>query len=116
MEEGKETKKKNQKPKTKKPYNRSKRFCLDMAPACVCILSHIRLCATPWTVVCHASLSMRFSRQDYWSGLPFSHPGDLPDPGIEPAFPATQVDFLPLSHRGDAFQDDSILPSSLASV
>ena len=91
MEEGKETKKKNQKPKTKKPYNRSKRFSLDMAPACVCILSHIRLCATPWTVVCHASLSMRFSRQDYWSGLPFSHPGDLPDPGIEPASPASPV-------------------------
>ena len=39
---------------------------------------------TPWTVTCQAHLSIRFSRQDYWSGLPFPFPGDLPDPGIEP--------------------------------
>ena len=39
---------------------------------------------TPWTVACHAPLSMGFSRQEYWSGLPFPSPGDLPDPGIEP--------------------------------
>ena len=41
--------------------------------------------ATPWTVVRQAPLSMGFSRQEYWSGLPFPTPGDLPDPGIEPA-------------------------------
>ena len=44
--------------------------------------------ATPWTVACQASLSIEFSRQEYWSGLPFLPPGDLPDPGIKPMFPA----------------------------
>ena len=43
--------------------------------------------ATPRTVACQAPLSMGFSRQEYWSGLPFPSPGDLPDPGMEPAFP-----------------------------
>ena len=53
---------------------------------CVCVLSHfthVWLFATLWTVVCQASLSMRFSRQEYWSGLSCPPPGDLPDPGIE---------------------------------
>ena len=49
---------------------------------------------TPWTVACQAPLSMRFSRQEYWSGWPFPSPGDLPDPGIEPRSPALQVDSL----------------------
>ena len=44
--------------------------------------------ATPWTVARQAPLSMGFSRQEYWSGLPFPSPGDLPDPGIEPGSPA----------------------------
>ena len=48
------------------------------------LLSHVRLFATPWTVACQAPLSMGFSRREYWSGLPFSSPGDLPDPGIGP--------------------------------
>ena len=43
---------------------------------------------TSWTVASQAPLSMEFSRQEYWSGLPFSSPGDLPDPGIEPTSPA----------------------------
>ena len=43
---------------------------------------------------------MGFPRQEYWSGLPFPSPGDLPDPGIEPASPMSQVDSLPLSHLG----------------
>ena len=51
--------------------------------------------ATPWTVVHQAPLSMGFSRQEYWSGLPFPSPGDLPDPGIEPRSPALQADSLP---------------------
>ena len=51
--------------------------------------------ATPWTVACQALLSMGFSRQEYWSGLPFPSPGDLPDPGIEPGSPALQADSLP---------------------
>ena len=55
-------------------------------------LSHVQLFAIPWTVVYQASLSMGFSRQEYWSGLPFPSPGDLPDPGIEPGSPALQAD------------------------
>ena len=49
----------------------------------------------PWTVACLAPLSMEFSRQEYWSGLPFPSPGYLPDPGIEPPFLALQADSLP---------------------
>ena len=48
--------------------------------------------ATPWTVTCQAPLSMGFSRQEHWSGLPFPSPGDLPDPGIEHGSPALQAD------------------------
>ena len=51
--------------------------------------------ATPWTVACQAPLSMRFSRQEYWSGLPFPSPRDLPDPGMKPGSPALQADSLP---------------------
>ena len=47
-------------------------------------LSHVSLFATPWTVAHHAALSMGFSRQEYWSGLPFPSPEDLPHPGMEP--------------------------------
>ena len=50
--------------------------------------------ATPWIVACQAPLSVGFSRQEYWSGLPFLSPGDLPDPGIEPGSPALQTDSL----------------------
>ena len=50
--------------------------------------------ATPWTVACQAPLSMGFSRQEYWSGLPFPSPRDLPKPRIEPGPPALQVDSL----------------------
>ena len=55
---------------------------------CVCLLSHfsrVRLCAILWTGARQAPLCMGFSRQGYWSGLPCPPPGDLPDPGIEPA-------------------------------
>ena len=51
--------------------------------------------ATPWTVVCQDLLFMGFSRQEYWSRLPFPSPGDIPDPGIEPSSPSLQVDSLP---------------------
>ena len=57
-------------------------------------LSRGQLFATPWTVA-QAPPSMEFSRQEYWSGLPFSSPGDLPNPGIEPSSPALQTDALP---------------------
>ena len=51
--------------------------------------------ATPWTVAHQAPLSMGFSRQEYWSGLPFPSSRDLPDPGIKPGSPALQADSLP---------------------
>ena len=57
-------------------------------------LSRIRLFATPWTVAHQAPLSMGFSRQEYWSGLPFPSPGDLPNPGIKSRSPALQADTL----------------------
>jgi len=50
-----------------------------------CVLSCVWLFATPWTVACQTPLSMKFSRQEYWSGLPFPAPGDLPNPEVEPA-------------------------------
>ena len=50
--------------------------------------------ATPWTVAHQAPPSMRFSRQEYWSGLPFPSPGDLPNPGIKPRSPALEADAL----------------------
>ena len=58
------------------------------------LLSRVQLFATLWTVACQAPLSMEFSRQEYWSGLPFPPPGDLPDPGIESGSPALQADSL----------------------
>ena len=58
------------------------------------LLSRVRLFATPLTVANQAPPSMGFSRQEYWSGLPFPSPGDLPDPGIEPRSPALQADVL----------------------
>ena len=57
-------------------------------------LSHVQLLATLWTVAYQASLSMGFSRQEYWSGLPFPFPGDLPDSGIEPGSSALEADAL----------------------
>ena len=50
--------------------------------------------AIPWAVACQAPLPMGFSRQEYWSGLPFLSPGDLPDPRTEPGSPALQADSL----------------------
>ena len=58
-------------------------------------LSWVRLFVTPWIVAHQAPPSLGFSRQEYWSGLPFPSPEDLPDPGIEPGSPALQVDSLP---------------------
>ena len=74
-------------------------------------LSHVRLFVTPWTVAHQAPLSMGFSKQGYWSGLPFPSPywsglpfpspGDLPDPGIEAGSPALQADALPSEPPGN---------------
>ena len=66
------------------------------------LLSRLRLFVTPRTVAHQASLSMGFSRQESWSGLPSSSSGDLPDPGIELMSPALAGKSLPLSHLGSA--------------
>ena len=66
-------------------------------------LSRVQLFATPWTVACQAPPSLGFSRQEYWSGLPFPSPGDLPHPEIEPmslVSPALQADSLPAEQLG----------------
>ena len=63
-------------------------------------LSRVRLFATPWTVAYQAPLSMGFSRQGCWSGLPFPSPGDLPNPGIKSRSPALQADALPSEPPG----------------
>ena len=75
-----------------------------------CVLhcfSRVRLCATPRTVAHQASLSMGFSRQEYWSGLPFPSPEDLHDPGIKPRSPALQVDSLLSEPPGKPAQNSS---------
>ena len=64
------------------------------------LLSRVRLFATPWTEKPGRLQSMGFSRQEYWSGLPFPSPGDLPDLGIEPGSPALEADTLPTEPPG----------------
>ena len=59
------------------------------------VRQELQLFATPWTIAHQAPLSMGFSRQEYWSGLSFPSPGDLPNPGIEHGSPALQADSLP---------------------
>ena len=85
---------------------------------CVCVFSLSLLSDSVilWTVACQAPLSMGFSRQEYWSGLPFPSPGDLPDPRIElasPVSPVLQINFLLLSHQGSpGMSGDSCLFSA----
>ena len=77
---------------------------------CACMLSYfsrVRLFVIPWTVVCQAPLSMGFSKQENWNGLPFPSPGDLPHPGIEPVSltslsPALAEGFLTTSATWEA--------------
>ena len=64
------------------------------------LLSHVWLFVTPWTVAYQAPPSMEFSRQEYWSGLPFPSPRDLPDPGIKPRSPALEAKSLPSQPPG----------------
>ena len=64
------------------------------------LLSHICLFVTPWTVAHQAPLSLEFSRQEYWSGFPFSSPGDFPNPEIKPGYPALQADSFPSEPPG----------------
>ena len=69
--------------------------------------NRVRLFATPWTVAHQDPPSMGFSRQEYWSGLPFPSPGDLPDPGIEPWSPAFQADALTSEPPGEPWYNIS---------
>ena len=62
--------------------------------------SRLHLCTTPWTAAHRAPVFMGFSRLEYWSGLPFPSPRNLPDPGIELGFPALQADALPSEPPG----------------
>ena len=74
--------------------------------------SRVQLCVIIWTVVHRAHLSMRFFRQEYWSGLPGPPPGDLPDPETEPTSPVAPtfyVDSLPLSHWGSPLDKKEII-------
>ena len=64
------------------------------------LLNHVQLFAISWTIVCQAPLSMEFSRQEYWSGLPFPSPGDLPTQRLNPGILHWQADSLSLSHQG----------------
>ena len=71
------------------------------------VIYHVQLLATPWTTACQAPLSVGFPREEYWSGLWFPPPGDLPDTGIEPMSPASAVlagRFLPLAPSGNPTQ------------
>ena len=68
-----------------KPNNLLKFFLLTLLTCLLSCFSHVRLFATPWTESLQAPLSMEFSRQEHWSGLPFPSAGNLPDPGTEPA-------------------------------
>ena len=63
--------------------------CIHVCCAVLSCFNHVQLFATLWTVAHQAPLSMGFSRQEFWSGLPFPPPGDLPDPGIKPTPPAS---------------------------
>ena len=86
--------------------------------------SHLTLCR--WTVACHGNLSMEMDmeifsfsmeifRQEYWSGLPFPSPGDLPDPGIKPKSPALQADSLPSESPGKPSRSSRITSASQSS-
>ena len=65
---------------------------------------------TPWSVACQAPLSMRFSKQGYWSGLPFLSPGDVSNPGIKPRSTALQADSLPAELQGKPPNYSVLLP------
>ena len=71
-------------------------------------LSRVRLSVTPWTVAHQASPSMGFSRQEYWSGLPFPSPGDLSDPGIKPGSPSLEADALNSEPPGKSMVDSNL--------
>ena len=73
------------------------------------LLSRAQLFATPWTIVCQAPLSMGFSRQEYWSGLPFSSPKDLRDSGIKPRALHCRPIHYHLSYHDDPISDKGLI-------
>ena len=73
---------------------------MSLCTFCV-ICSVVPDCATPWTEAHLNPPTTEFSREEYWSGLLFPSPGDLPDPGIKPVSPDWQADYLPLCHVGN---------------
>ena len=75
-------------------YTHTIHICILCIDSAVKLLSCVQIFATPWTVAYQASPSMGFSQQEYWSGLPFPSPGDLPNPRVEPRSPALQADAL----------------------
>ena len=80
-------------------------------------LSGVQLFATPWTVVHQAPPSMEFSRQEYWSGLPFPSPGDLPGPRTEPRSPlALRADTLPSEPLGKSLSYKSIAANTAINI
>ena len=81
---------------------------------CVSVTQSYLTLETPWTVAHQAPLSKGFSRQEYWRGLPFPSPGDLPNPGIEPTFPTLQVDSLLSEPPGKSPQFLDILKIQLS--
>ena len=98
-------------------FNTKWEKCLILTPNSVWkwvkLLSRVRLFATPWTVGYQAPSSMEFSRQEYWSGLPFPSPGDLPNPGIEFGSPELQADTLPSEPPGKPIYRDLYTKGSI---
>ena len=75
-------------------------LCIHIQYVIVLVTQSVQPFATPWTVAHHAPLCLGSSRREYWSGLPFPSPGDLPNPGIKPRSPALQADSLPSELQG----------------
>ena len=86
---------------------------------CCAVLSHVWLFETPWTVDWQAPLSMEFTRQEYWSGLPFPAPGIFYNLGIKPVSLVSlywQIDSLPPSHLGSLFSGLSLIPKEIITL
>ena len=79
-------------------HNEDPRISLKLEPS---LAQYVQLLV--WTGVCQAPLSMEFSRQEYWSGLPFPSPGNLPDPGIDPVSPALAGTFFTTASPGKPY-------------
>ena len=80
------------------------------------LLSRVQLFAAPWTVAHQTPPSMKFSRQEYWSGLAFPSPGHLPDSGIEPRSPTMQTDALASEPPGTMPKQTAELKDSVSSL